>query len=124
MAGTLAPVALSDIEFTNIGTGALQVDIDWDGQPNSVDAHQLRTRWIAHTDGRSADPPNMVTAGAWAESTNLRTEGDFQYIDSIEILTPLQMQEADGRSEENEAITNGFFANKTVWAMSRLEVEN
>ena len=124
MAGTLAPVALSDIEFTNIGTGALQVDIDWDGQPNSIDAHQLRTRWIAHTDGRSSDPPTVSVAGSWAESSVLATQGDFQYIDSIEILTALQMQEAADRSEENEAITNGFFANKTVWAMSRLEVEN
>ena len=60
MAGQLSPsYMLADIEFTTIGTGALQVDIDWVGQANSVDAHQLRTRWIAHDDGRSSDPPNV-----------------------------------------------------------------
>ena len=122
MAGQLAPVMLSDIEFTTIGIGALQVDIDWVGQVNSVDAHQLRTRWIAHDDGRSADPPNMVTAGAWAESTVLAVQGDFSYIDTIEVLDSTQMQISGAQLENNEAVTNAFFANKTVWAMSRLEV--
>ena len=125
MAGPLAPVVLSDIEFTNIGAGILRVDISWDGEENSVDAHQLRTRWIAHDNGRSSNPPTMTTAGAWAESTVLvdaPAGADFQYIDTIEELSSLQMRITGEQSEQNEAVTNSFFANATVWAMSRLEV--
>ncbi len=125
MAGTLAPVVLSDIEFvgaTGITNGALRVDADWAGQPNSVDAVQLRTRWIARDNGASTPAPTMVTAGGWAERTTFGTEGDFRYIDTIEQLSSAQMAVDGAISEENEAVTQSFFANKTVWAMSRLEV--
>ena len=127
MAGQLARVTLTDIQFENIAIGSLTVDIGWNGQANAVDAHQLRTRWIAHTTGRSTPPPDMATAGAWAESTVLATPGvdDFQYIDTVEELTTSQMAvgPADQITEDNEAITLSFFSNKTVWAMSRLEIE-
>ena len=125
MAGELAQPTLSDIEFTAITSGALRVDIDWDGQANSIDAVQLRTRWIAHGDGRSSDPPTVAAAGSWAESTALANPpgaDDFEYIDTIEQLTSAQMDTSGTVSEENEVVVNAFFANKTVWAMSRLEV--
>ena len=130
MAGQLAPVRLTGIQFENIDIGSLTVDIAWSGQANAVDAHQLRTRWIAHGNGVSTPPPDMAVAGAWAESTTFNKNpapngSDFWYIDTIETLTAAQMAvgTSDAITEDNEAVTQGDFADKTVWAMSRLEIE-
>ena len=122
MAGQLGTPTLMELQVLDIATGSLNVDVDWTGQANHVDLHQIRTRWIARTNAASQPAPVHGTAGGWAESAALRTEGDFQYIDTIEPAQSAQMSTSGAQSEEDEAITNSFFANKTVWAMSRLEV--
>ena len=122
MAGQLATPVLDDLQVLDVVTGSLNVDVNWVGQPNHVDLEQIRTRWIARTNAASQPAPVHGTAGAWAESSTLATQGDFRYIDTIENAGSPQMSTSGAQSEENEAIINGFFGNKTVWAMSRLEV--
>ena len=122
MAGQLGTPTLDDLQVLDVNTGSLNVDVDWTGQPNHVDLAQIRTRWIARTNSASQPAPVHGTAGAWAESSTLATQGDFRYIDTTENAQSAQMSTSGAQSEEDEAIINAFFANKTVWAMSRLEV--
>ena len=122
MAGQLPQPFVDGVEFVNAATGSLRADINWTGQANSVDLAQIRTRWIARTNSASSPAPARSTASGWAERTTLGTQGDFQYIDTLEQAVSAQMSTSGAQSEENEAIINSFFANKTVWVMSRLEV--
>ena len=122
MAGVLATPIVSDIMVVDPATGSLNVDIEWTGMPNSVDLAQIRTRWIARTDRASQPAPDKTTAEGWSESTSLASEGDFQYIDTIETATATQMAPSGNLTEDDEAVVNVAFANATVWVMSRLEV--
>ena len=122
MAGQLPQPFVDGVQFVNAGIGSLLADINWTGAANSIDLDQIRTRWIARTNGASSPAPTRTTAGGWAERTTLSTQGSFQYIDTLENASSTQMSTSGSQSEENEAITNSFFANKTVWVMARLEV--
>lgn len=122
MAGFLAAVVVSDLRVIDASTGQLQVNITWTGQENSVDLHQIRSRWIGRTDKASRAAPNKSTAEAWAESTGLGTQGDFRYIDTIERATAGQQATSGTITEQNEEVTNVAFSNATVWVMARLEV--
>ena len=122
MAGQLPQPFVDGVEFVNAGIGSLRADINWIGAANSIDLDQMRTRWIARTNGASSPAPARTTAGGWAERTTLGTQGEFQYLDTVQSATTAQMAVAGAQSEENEAVVNSFFANKTVWVMARLEV--
>ena len=122
MAGQLPQPFVDGVEFVNPAIGSLRADINWTGAPNSGDLDQIRTRWIARTNGTSSPAPTRTTAGGWAERTTLGTQGSFQYIDTLESASAAQMAVSGAQSEEDETVVNSFFANKTVWVMARLEV--
>ena len=122
MAGQLPQPFVDGVEFVNPQTGSLRADINWVGQANSVDLAQIRTRWIARTNSASSPAPARAVASGWAERTSIGAQGDFQYIDTIEVATAAQMAQSGAQSEENESVVLAFFANKTVWVMARLEV--
>ena len=122
MAGFLARPSLTGLTVVDDATGELTVDIGWTGQENGVDLAHIRTRWVARVDGASSPAPDHTAASGWRESSSLRTEGDFRYIDTLEAATAAQMATSGDLSEDDETVTQSAFANATIWVMSRLEV--
>lgn len=127
MAGNLARPTLDNFDIENLSTGDMEVDIDWVGQENHIDLHQVRYRWIRRTDGTASPPPAQATAEGWAESSTLATVGMFQYIDRT-VLTDTAHEAVTGAVDYDDVEIaadgngNSSFANAVVWCMARLEV--
>ena len=125
MAGILSTPVLTNLEEAP-GSPVYQVDIDWTGRDNHVDLSTIRTRWAALVNGASSPAPSRTdfigAANSTVRSTFQSNGQTYRYIDTVEIATSAQMGVSGTLSEENEALSDTDFQNKTVWVSSILEV--
>ena len=127
MAGTLAKPVMSDLR-ADPGANVYTVDIEWQGQDNHVDLDNIRTRWASLPNGASAPAPDRDDFIGAAYSTQIAqftsVGSTYDYVDTLEIATPAQMATDGTQRENNEALRQTAFRNRTVWVSGLLDVDN